>query len=179
MVGREGTRISSSSCSWKSFSSADLPRADLSTELLAKGGAPLPIESKKELSNFRYSMAPENSLKQEVRQTFAMLSNRRYQSLKAFLISHKAFLNDIDPLSQQKVQALQVTQHCRTEETAPRVEAHRQMLREKQPHISPCKETSTELETTWESQLNYSDAGHDVHYKLMTGSFSNTASKRG
>lgn len=55
----------------------DLPRADLSTELLAKGGAPLPIESKKELSNFRYSMAMENSLKQEARETFAMLSNRR------------------------------------------------------------------------------------------------------
>lgn len=57
----------------------DLPRADLSTELLAKGGAPLPIESKKELSNFKYSMAPENSLKQGTKQNFAMLSNRRYQ----------------------------------------------------------------------------------------------------
>jgi len=43
----------------------DLPRADFSIELLAKGGAPLPIESRKELSNFRYSIALENSLKQE------------------------------------------------------------------------------------------------------------------
>lgn len=106
----------------------DLPTEDLSTELLAKGGAPLPIESKKELSSFRYSIAPENSLKQEARQTFAMLSNRTYQSLKAFLISHKAFLNNVDPSNQQKVQSLQVTQHSWTEET--------------------CKETSAELEST-------------------------------
>lgn len=97
MAGREGTRISSSSAAGRASVLPDLPRADLSTELLAKGGAPLPMESKKELSNFRYSTAPENSLKQEARYTFAMLSNRRYQSLKAFLVSNKAFLNNVDP----------------------------------------------------------------------------------
>ena len=71
MVEREGTHIRAVvPAAGRVSVLPDLPRADLSTELLAKGGAPLPIESKKELSNFRYSMALENSLKQEARQTF-------------------------------------------------------------------------------------------------------------
>lgn len=87
--------ISSSSCCGRAFVLPDLPRADLSTELLAKGGVPLPIESKKELSSFRYSMALENSLKEEARQTFARMSHCGYQSLEASLVSHKAFLNHV------------------------------------------------------------------------------------
>ena len=44
-----------------------LPRADLSTELLEKGGVTIPTESTKELSNFRYSRALENSLERKER----------------------------------------------------------------------------------------------------------------
>lgn len=51
--------------------SSHLPRADLKTEFPVKGGVPLPKESTKELSNFRYSKALENSLKSTItKQTF-------------------------------------------------------------------------------------------------------------
>lgn len=50
------------------------------------------------MSNFRYSIALENSLKQKARQSFTVPSRKRNQGLEAFLISHNTSLNKAAPL---------------------------------------------------------------------------------
>lgn len=61
LPGRQG-----GSAPWpQSHPAGCLPRADLSTELQEKGGVTTPTESTKELSNFRYSRALENSLERK------------------------------------------------------------------------------------------------------------------